>query len=542
MKYIKTLDKYLKENRDIIKNNALDILSDNDQNQSPETKDILDKLSDVKTTENIVVTRFSPSPTGKLHIGGIKTCLYSYLFAKKHNGKFILRIEDTDSKRFDPEAEKYIKDALDWIGIEPDESPWKGGPNGPYRQTERDYSVEVNMLLENGSGYYAFDTSNELDTIRKNNTNFSYNFKTRMNMRNSLSLSKDEVDSLLKNKTPYVIRFKVPENREISFDDIIRGTIKVNTNEMDDKVIMKSDGVPSYHLANTSDDYNMGVTHVIRGEEWIPSTPIHILIYESLGRKCPKFAHLPLILNPDGKGKLSKRSALKYGFPVVPFGGESLDDKGNKVKYMGFKDENYEPDALLNFLVLLGWTPSDQKELMTMADMISNFDLHKVSKAGARFDIEKAKWFNQQYINQFRDNDDLLKHINTGDTHEYSPENLSKIIDICKKRSTFVKDMQPVSDIFFKPIILSDKDKSSIVPEFKTVFTKFITDIDNIEWKADIIKSKIYDICEENKIKMGKIMPNLRLVLTGGVPGPDLVSTAEILGQDETRKRIQSAL
>lgn len=490
-----------------------------------------------------VVTRFSPSPTGKLHIGGIRTCLYSYLYAKRHNGKFIIRIEDTDSKRFDPDAEMYIKNTLDWLGIVPDEDPWIGGVNGPYRQTERDYSYEIKSLLESGNAYYAFDSSSDLDLSRKNDPNFSYNYKTRMSMKNSLSLSNDEVSELIKNKVPYVIRFKVVENMEVSFDDEIRGTIAFNTNVIDDKVLVKSDGIPTYHLANTSDDYNMGVTHVIRGEEWIPSTPMHVLIYNALGRKVPTFAHLPLILNPDGKSKLSKRSALKNGVPVVPFGGDGLDDKGNVVSYKGFHDEGFDPKALLNFLALLGWNPGGDVEFMSVDDMINSFSLDRVHKSGARFDMDKAKWLNAHYL-RMTPNDDLKPFITIKD-NRYSDDKLNKIIDLAKERSEFKHDLNTIVDLFFNDPVIIDTKKidDNFVKVFGNTVDGFISSTSNLNFDNPMdIKDLINDICNINGIKMGKVMPGLRMALVGGISGPDLMTTMSILGMRETVSRLVKSI
>jgi nondiscriminating glutamyl-tRNA synthetase len=542
MKYIKRREDFIKENKDKIKDDALEILSQNDDNQPTEVKKTLDGLDSVEPGGK-VVTRFAPSPTGMAHIGSIRTALYNYLFAKKHNGIFYLRIEDTDQKRFVKGAEKYIEDSLNWVGIEPDYSPWKPGPV-PYdkmRQSERDYSGHIKTLLDNGSAYYAFDSDDDILRERESDQYFSYNYENRMRMKNSLSLPKDEVDGLLKNNTPYVIRFKTPANQTVSFNDIIRGNVSMNTNQTDDKVLVKSNGIPTYHLANVCDDHDMGTTHVIRGEEWLPSTPLHILLYESFGWKAPKFAHLPLILNPDGKGKLSKRKALKLGIPAFPMGGEGEDDKGNVVKYVGFKDEGYEPDAVLNFLILLGWSSSDGKELLTMSEMISDFSLSAIHKAGARFDIDKAKYFNQEYLNKHRDDDFILKHMNVGDEYKYSDENMSKIIDLCKKRSVFAKDLQSISDIFFKSVDISKIDKSVFTEPYKQVFSEFVKNPPSV-WENEEIKQKIYNITKDLKIKMGKVMPILRISITGGSSGPDLVTTMEILGKEETLKRIQNSL
>lgn len=542
MKFIKKRKEFLKESNDVISDNTLDILANNDDNQNPVLQDTLDKLDNVNT-QTKVITRAAPSPTGFMHLGNLRTVLYNYLFAKKHGGIFYLRIEDTDQKRFVPGAEEYIKNALEWVGIEPDYAPWKPGP-GEYalmRQSERDYSEHINTLLEKGMAYYAFDTENDLNKSRENSPNFAYDVKSRMSMKNSLSLSKEEVDSLLESKAPFVIRFKVPENKIISFADIIRGNVSFNSTQVDDKVLVKSNGIPTYHMASVCDDHDMGTTHVIRGEEWLASAPLHVMLYEAFGWETPQFAHLPSILKPDGKGKLSKRDGLKLGIPVFPFGGEGVDDKGNLVKYKGFKDEGFEPDAVINFLLLLGWAPSDGKELYSMAEMISDFSLDRVHKAGARFDMDKAKWFNSGYV-QRKPDEELLKHIDMGNTYTYSDDKLSLIVNLCKSRSTFKGDMQPVADIFFKPIVLTDDNKRSLSNDYKKVFTDFISKAESIDWSAENIKQSIYDICAEMGVKMGKVMPSLRLSVTGGVPGPDLVTTMFILGKDETINRIKNSI
>lgn len=539
MRFLKKRMEFLNES-DQIKSNALDILSNNDDNQNPIVKNNLEKL-DVVSINKPVVVRCGPSPTGKAHIGFLRTVLYNYLFAKQNNGKMILRIEDTDEKRFDPEAEDYIKRALEWVGITADEDPWKGGPNGPYRQSERDYSNHVKTLLDSGQAYYSFDTEMDIKLLKDTDQYFTYNFKTRGKLKNSLNLSKEEVNDLLSKGHAYTIRFKVPENTDVSFTDIIRGDVSINSNQIDDKILIKSTGMVSYHMANVCDDHDMGVTHVLRGEEWIASTPFHILLYKAFGWDIPQFAHLPSILRPDGKGKLSKRDGLKYGIPVFPFGGEVVDDKGNVVKYKGFKDEGFEPDAVVNFLLLLGWAPSDGTELYKIADMISQFSIDRVHKAGARFDMDKAKWFNSVYV-QSKSDEELLQHIDMGDTYTYNADKLSMIVDLCKKRSTFKGDMQVVADIFFKPVVLSDKDKSSLSDDYKKVFTEFLTKVDTIDWDVEKVKQLIYDICQEHKIKMGKVMPSLRLSVTGGVPGPDLMTTMFILGKDESISRIKNSL
>lgn len=541
MKWIKPRNKFVKEGKEVLNHDTLHILADHDQNQSPEMKDTLDKL-DHESTSGKVVTRFAPSPTGFLHIGGVRTALYNYLFAKQHDGIFYIRIEDTDNKRFVGEAEEYIRKSLEWCGIIPDYAPWKPGPHGPYRQSERDYTKETEYLINKGMAYMAFDTEVEMNDARSQNPNFAYDAKTRMSMRNSLSLSSEEVRRLLDAKTPYTVRFKTEPDRTITFTDIIRGEVSFNTNQTDDKVLVKSNGIPTYHMANVCDDHNMETTHVIRGEEWLPSTPLHIMLYEAFGWTPPKFAHLPLILNPDGKGKLSKRKALSMGIPAFPMGGEGVDDKGKTVKYLGFKDEGFEADAVVNFLSMIGWTPKDNKELLTMSELISQFKLGDVHKAGARYDIDKAKYFNTLHLTMNRENRDLLSQVDLGDTYQYNDENLDKIINLAKKRSTFAKDMQTVVNVFTKPVVLSDKDKASISPDFKTVMQDFVDSSSISSWSGEAFKQAISDICDSKSIKMGKIMPSLRMALTGNVPGPDLMTTAEILGKDETINRLKQSL
>jgi len=551
LKWIKDRSKFLNESEAHLKDDTLHILADHDQNQSPELQNVLDKLDHVDT-KGKVVTRFAPSPTGFLHIGGVRTALYNYLFAKQHDGIFYVRIEDTDSKRFVGEAEEYIKNSLEWCGMEADYAPWKTGP-APYdkmRQSERDYSKETKILLDKGFAYYAFDTEEELTAARNKyltpdgkNSTFAYGAKTRMEMRNSLSLSKEEVDDLLSKKVPYTIRFKTEPGRTVVVTDIIRGEVSMNTDQTDDKVLVKSNGIPTYHMANVCDDHNMGTTHVIRGEEWLPSTPLHYMLYEAFGWTAPQFAHLPLILNPDGKGKLSKRKALSMGIPAFPMGGEGVDDKGKTVKYLGFKDEGFEADAVVNFLAMIGWTPKDNKELLSMADLISEFKLGDVHKAGARYDIDKAKYFNTKHLTSNRSFDELSQHVDFGNTFNYSDEQKEKIIELARKRSTFAKDMQVVVNIFKDKFELTDKEKSGITQNFKTVMEDFVDTNKTIEdWNHETIKKLITDLSDQNGIKMGSIMPNLRMVLTHNVPGPDLMTTAEILGREETIRRINQAL
>jgi len=489
-----------------------------------------------KDTSSDVRVRFAPSPTGQLHIGGLRTALYNYLFAKKHNGTFVIRIEDTDQKRLVPTAEKYIQDSLDWVGIIPDESPWVGGQYGPYRQSERDYTQYIKILIDKGLAYYAFDTEQDLENARSKDSRFSYGPSTRNNMVNSLTMSKEELDKRLSNGDDYVVRFLMTPDKTVTFNDIIRGSISFNTNLLDDKVLIKSNGIPTYHFANICDDHNMKISHVIRGEEWLNSTPLHVLLYQAFDWTPPLFAHLPLLLNPDGRGKLSKRKAAQYGFPVFPLEWDNTDDSGNFLgKAQGFKEQGYESDAFLNFLVLLGWNPGDDTEIMSLDDMIRNFSLDNVSKSGAKFDIEKAKWFNSIYI-RGKSNDELSKYLDKGDgSHEYNDKDLSRIVDLSKVRSVFVNDLNDTAKIFFYPV---SGDKSKLTDEFVKVFTEFVDT--SVDWKVDNIKQTIYDISAKDGIKMNKLMPILRMAVAGGLQGPDLMTTMEILGEKESKLRISN--
>src|SRR5690554_3657719 len=370
-----------------------------------------------------VRARFAPSPTGALHIGGVRTALYNYLFAKKNQGKFLLRIEDTDQNRFVPGAEEYIKNSLEWLGIIPDESPWVEGPHGPYRQSERKpmYKQYALDLIEKGHAYYAFDTPEELDAMRERLTaarvvSPQYNSITRTQMKNSLTLPEDEVKARLASGEPYVIRIKIPRKEEVRLNDMIRGWVLVHSNSLDDKVLMKSDGMPTYHLANIVDDHLMGITHVIRGEEWLPSAPLHVLLYRYLGWEdtMPEFAHLPLLLKPDGNGKLSKRDAEKQGFPIFPL---DWTDPVTGEKAIGFREAGYLPEALVNFLAFLGWNPGTEQELFTLDDLVGSFSLERINKAGARFDIQKAQWYNQQYLRR-KSPENLAEYLLASLAHE----------------------------------------------------------------------------------------------------------------------------
>lgn len=505
-----------------------------------------------------VVVRAAPSPTSPygLHVGNIRTILYNYLFAKQNGGIFYVRIEDTDQGRFCPGAEELIKNSLEWLGMKPDYAPWTEHPFGSMRQSERDYSKYIQHLLDTGSAYYAFDTPEEIEALRKTDPNFTYNYATRDGLKNSLTLSGDEVKALLDAKSQYVVRFKVIPNRIIKHNDIIRGAVEFNSNQMDDKVLLKSNGIGSYHLCNVCDDHDMGTTHVIRGEEWLSSVPIHIMLYEALGWEAPQFAHLPLVLNPPPmKGKLSKRNAVTMGIPIFPFGGDGVDEKGNKFTLKGYVDEGYEPEALINFLLFVGWTPHDHKEgsgneIMSMDDAIKAFELHNVHKNGARYDPEKLKWFNGWYVQNKISNEELLGCVNFGNTNFSHAERLS-IIDMAKKRSHFRHDLQTVVDLFVKPVTLSDKQQVSVgavgyetdaTKAYQITLSHFINEAGNHEWNHDGIKNAISASCEKTGVKVGKIMPVFRTIVAAGVSGPDMLSMMSLLSKEEVVNRIVTGL
>lgn len=492
-----------------------------------------------------VRVRFAPSPTGPLHLGGARTALYDYLFAKKNDGDFVLRIEDTDTARFVEGAEEYIMESLEWMGITPDESPKHGGPYGPYRQSERReiYDQYTAQILKTDYAYIAFDTPEELDEIRSKYEEkgeiFSYNSMTRNLLSNSLSLSDEQVAEKLQSKVPYVIRFKMPVDRILNLEDIIRGKFSVNTNTLDDKVLVKQDGMPTYHFANIIDDYEMKISHVIRGEEWLPSMGLHVLLYEAMGWEAPQFAHLPLILKPEGKGKLSKRDGAKFGFPVFPM---NFTDPVTGEMSPGYKEAGYLPGAFVNFLALLGWSPADNKEILSLEEMAAEFDLHKVHKAGARFSKEKADWFNQQYI-QMKTDEEMLAILK--ELYPELPVNddkLLKIIHLMKERAVFPQDIYENGKFFFSaPDQYDEKavkkawsdDTGSILHEFSTHLQP--------EMSSETIKSKIQEFAAEKNLGMGKVMMPLRLALVGELKGPDVPDIMEILGFEETTRRISNA-
>lgn len=501
-----------------------------------------------------VRVRFAPSPTGPLHIGGVRTALYNYLFARKMGGKMLLRIEDTDQNRFVPGAEDYIREALAWVGIEIDEGQGVGGPHAPYRQSERKaiYRAEAERLLAEDKAYYAFDTPDELDAMRKrleaaNAPAAQYNAITRMQMSNSLTLPASEVKRRIDAGEPYVVRLKTPRKEEVRLNDLIRGWVTVHSSAIDDKVLLKSDGLPTYHLANVVDDHIMGITHVIRGEEWLPSAPLHVLLYRYLGWEStmPQFAHLPLLLKPEGNGKLSKRDADLGGFPIFPL--EWTDPFSGTVA-RGFREDGYLPAATVNFLALLGWNPGTEQELFTMDELIASFDLERIHKAGARFDIQKAAWFNHQYIREQPD-EVLAPAVHKQATEAgfaCSTEKAVKIAALLKGRVNFASELfGEAKTIFYTPTeydaaIASTKwntDAVQAVTAFRDALLMFAGD-----FVADAIKHTLADALQRAGIKQGKIMQAMRLALTGSGVGPDLMLTMEIIGKDEVVKRLEQAL
>ena len=496
-----------------------------------------------------VRVRFAPSPTGPLHLGGVRTALYDYLFAKNQGGDFVLRIEDTDTARYVEGAEDYIMEALEWCGMIPDESPKHGGKYGPYRQSERREIYDRNLaeILKTDYAYLAFDTPEELDEIRKdfeqNGEVFAYNYITRNRLKNSLTLSKEEVQKLIDDKVPYVVRFKMPVDRILNLEDIIRGKFSVNTNTLDDKVLVKNDGMPTYHFANIIDDHEMEISHVIRGEEWLPSLGLHYLLYEAMGWERPQFAHLSLILKPEGKGKLSKRDGDKFGFPVFPL---NFKDPvtGNISK--GYREEGYLPDAFINMVALLGWSPADDKEILTLDEMAKEFDLHKVHKAGARFSKEKAEWFNHEYLKAKPDTEilSLLKDIEGINLNGFDDEKLLRIISLMKERATFAKDIYENGKFFFEqPTSYDEKAvKKAWNPETAETMKELSSQLETWNMERETLKQNIHTFAESKSLGMGKVMMPLRLALVGELKGPDVPDILEILGKEESIARINNAV
>lgn len=505
---------------------------------------------------NQVRVRFAPSPTGALHIGGVRTALYNYLFAKKNGGKMILRIEDTDQNRFVEGAEEYIKEALEWCGIVADESPFKGGEYGPYRQSERKpmYMEFAQQLVDEGNAYYAFDTSEELVAMRErlkaaNVESLHYNSITRMQMQNSITLSDEEVKAKLASGEAYVIRLKIPPKEEIRLNDMVRGWVLVHSSVIDDKVLMKSDGMPTYHLANVVDDHLMKITHVIRGEEWLPSAPLHVLLYKYLGWEdsMPQFAHLPLLLKPEGNGKLSKRDGDRLGFPVFPIDGEFPDQKGNAEKFSGYREAGYLPDAFANFIAFLGWNPGTQQELFSMEQLIESFTIERIGKSGTKFDIKKAMWFNQQFLKNKQNNE--LAIFLLADLKEQGINcdvtKAENIVGLLKERVNFPGDFWKQAHYFFNaPKAYDEKiTRKKWTEDAVLVVSTYAEELTNVkELTSEIAKSTLEEVLERLDIPMGSIMQSLRLALTGGGMGPGLMEIIALLGKEEVIQRIQLAI
>lgn len=504
-----------------------------------------------------VRVRFAPSPTGPLHIGGVRTALFNYLFAKKHGGDFILRIEDTDQKRYVEGAEEYIIQALKWLNI-----PYDQGPDsdaeiqekyGPFRQSERKelYKKYAEELLTSGWAYYAFDTTEQLDAERLKSESeggkFTYNWATRGTLQNSLALSEQEVQERINSGEPYVVRFKSPENQILELNDMIRGAITIDTNILDDKVLFKSDGMPTYHLANIVDDHLMEITHVIRGEEWLPSLALHVLLYRAFGWEAPEFAHLPLILKSVGKGKLSKRDGDKLGFPVFPL--QWTDPVSGEIS-SGYREQGYYPEAVVNFLAFLGWNPGTEQELFSREELVQSFEIEKVQKAGARFDPDKTKWYNHQYL-QKRSNEDLAKELHAyiaqSTSHETNLEigYLSQVVALLKERVNFVKELIVEGDFFLKaPEVFQEK---AVKKQWKEQTATYMNQVADViasvkDFDSQTIEETVKSWIAEQELSFGQVMPPLRLALVGAMKGPHVFDIIALIGKEQTLARIQYAI
>lgn len=496
-----------------------------------------------------VRVRFAPSPTGPLHIGGVRTALYNYLFAKKAGGTFILRIEDTDQTRYVEGAEQYIKDALEWCGLDLQEGPNLGGDFGPYRQSERkeQYKQYAMQLVESGHAYYAFDTPEELEEMRENLrkqgvASPQYNQATRTYMKNSLTLSEDDVKAKLEAGEPYVIRINVPRKEEVKLDDMIRGWVSWHSKQLDDKVLFKADGMPTYHLANVVDDHLMEISHIIRGEEWLPSTPIHVLLYRFLGWEMPKFAHLPLILRPDGNGKLSKRDGDKLGFPVFPL---DWTDPAGKDNASGFRELGFFPEAFLNMLAFLGWNPGTQQEVFHLDDLIETFSMDRVGKAGAKFDFQKAKWFNQQHIKD-KSNKELAELFTpTLKENGISAENsyIETVCGLLKERVEFIPDFWEMGKAFFQDEYPLDESviQKRWKPEIYPVINELIEKLNALEpFEAEAIEEIVKGLLDKYEIGFGNVLPIFRVMITGEKSGPPIYEVAALIGKEKCLSRMKN--
>jgi glutamyl-tRNA synthetase len=498
-----------------------------------------------------VRVRFAPSPTGPLHIGGVRTALFNYLFAKKNNGDFLLRIEDTDQTRFVPGAEEYIMESLAWCGIKVDEGIREGGPHAPYRQSERKelYRKYADQLIESGDAYFAFDTPEELDKLRADaeakGETFTYNSQSRKYLRNSLTMSEVEVNEHVGRGGHFVIRFKMPENVDVTETDIIRGKVTFNTDRLDDKVLYKSDGMPTYHLANVVDDHLMEITHVIRGEEWLPSLPLHVLLYEKFGWESPLFAHLPLILKPVGQGKLSKRDGDKMGFPVFPL---LWTDPFKGDISRGYREDGYFPDAFVNMLAFLGWNPGTEQEIFSMDELIAAFDLERVGKSGSKFDPEKTKWFNHQYM--LRKSDDEIATLFKAFLHQKGigadDAYIKRVVTMVKERAVFVPDIWDQGFYFFQAPVTYDEQSvkkrwKEGVPEMMAELHQLFADYTGA-WEAPLIKEYFSDYVNGKGWGFGVIMNAFRICLVGAAMGPDLFEICEMIGKEDTLNRIKNGI
>lgn len=496
-----------------------------------------------------VRVRFAPSPTGALHIGGVRTALYNYLFARQHGGEFVFRIEDTDSSRFVPGAEEYIIESFKWLGIKFDEGVSYGGKHGPYRQSERRdiYKKYVDQLLSEGKAYIAFDTPEELEAKRAEIKNFQYDAHTRHLMRNSLTMPKEEVDKLIADGKQYVVRFLVKPGEEVHVDDLIRGDVVIKSDILDDKVLYKSaDELPTYHLANIVDDHLMEITHVIRGEEWLPSAPLHVLLYRAFGWEdtMPQFAHLPLLLKPDGKGKLSKRDGDRLGFPVFPL--EWHDPKTGEIS-SGFRESGYFPEAVINFLALLGWNPGTEQEMFSLEELVEQFDIAKCSKAGARFDYQKGMWFNHEYMLKKSDEEiaGLFAPIVAGNGVDETFERVRKVVAMMKDRVSFVKELWPLCSFFFIPP--TEYDEKTRKKRWKEDSAVQLTELADLlegldDFSLEHQEEVVHKWIEEKEYKLGNIMNAWRLTLVGEGKGPGMFDISAFLGKEETLTRMRRAI
>ena len=499
---------------------------------------------------NKVRVRFAPSPTGPLHIGGVRTALYNYLFAKQNGGDFLLRIEDTDQTRFVPGAEEYIIEAFQWLGIRFDEGVGIGGPFGPYKQSERKpmYKQYADYLIENGWAYYAFDTPEALDAKRKEaeaqKKTFQYDANTRGSLCNSLTLSEEEVKKRIASGAPYVVRFKYPADLDITVHDLIRGDVTISSNLLDDKVLFKSDGMPTYHLANIVDDHTMEISHVIRGEEWLPSAPLHVMLYKAFGWEAPAFAHLPLLLKPDGNGKLSKRDGDRLGFPVFPL--QWTDPKTGDVS-SGYRESGYLPEAVINMLALLGWNPGTEQEIMDLDTLVKLFSIENISKSGAKFNLEKAKWFNHQYI-QMASNERLLPMFKAELAKhgvEAEPEFLAYVANLMKERVHFIPEFWEQTSYFFVAPV--EYDPAAVKKRWKPGTAAHLRKMmEIVESVQPFSKEKTHDLVMEyvqgNELNMGAIMNSFRIALVGAAKGPDLFEIIYAISVPETARRVERAI